>query len=167
MKCLCNHCSITLEFEEEGVGQSIECPECNQETVLYELKEPEKDEAKEGAPPESAPQKTPQSTTKSTERLLNAVSIDLGGLVAVAIVFGILAGLLVAGGASRGGGVFTGIAGLVIACIAIVLSVVWAVLPFVLYYQLDHQVRLLQFIAKRLVKSDDYRIQSNTFKNDK
>ena len=35
MKCLCNHYSITLEFEEVGVGQSIECPKCNQETVLY------------------------------------------------------------------------------------------------------------------------------------
>ena len=35
MKCLCNHCSTPLEFEDSHVGESITCPECNLETVLY------------------------------------------------------------------------------------------------------------------------------------
>ena len=74
---------------------------------------------------------------------MNAVSIELGGLGAGAIVFGIPAVIVIADGASRGGGVFTGIAGIVIA------------LPFALYYQLNHQVRLLQFIAKKMEKKRD------------
>ena len=35
MKCLCNHCSTPLEFEEDRVGQTADCPECGLDTTLY------------------------------------------------------------------------------------------------------------------------------------
>jgi hypothetical protein len=33
--CICNHCSIRIEFPEYGVGQEVECPSCHQTTILY------------------------------------------------------------------------------------------------------------------------------------
>jgi hypothetical protein len=43
MKCLCMHCSASLEFEPEYAEQTIDCPECAKQTTLYE---PEVDKEK-------------------------------------------------------------------------------------------------------------------------
>ena len=34
VKCICTNCAGHLEFEEENVGEKIECPHCGFETVL-------------------------------------------------------------------------------------------------------------------------------------
>lgn len=33
--CLCNNCSQPLAFAADGAGQTIECPHCRMETLLY------------------------------------------------------------------------------------------------------------------------------------
>ena len=35
MRCTCNSCSTILEFDEEHAGETIVCPHCGAETVLY------------------------------------------------------------------------------------------------------------------------------------
>ena len=35
IKCPCNNCDIFIEFPVHGVGQSITCPHCGMETVLF------------------------------------------------------------------------------------------------------------------------------------
>lgn len=36
LKCKCNHCSESISFPPEGLGQTIQCPQCGMETVLYD-----------------------------------------------------------------------------------------------------------------------------------
>ena len=36
MKCLCNHCSIEIEFDESQTGQLVACPACSLDTALYQ-----------------------------------------------------------------------------------------------------------------------------------
>src|SRR6266436_3124681 len=33
--CICNNCSQHLEFEVSNAGQTVQCPHCEMETVLY------------------------------------------------------------------------------------------------------------------------------------
>lgn len=35
LKCPCNHCDVFIEFPAEGVGQTISCPRCGMDTVLF------------------------------------------------------------------------------------------------------------------------------------
>ncbi len=35
IKCICTNCAGHLEFEEESAGETIECPHCHFDTVLY------------------------------------------------------------------------------------------------------------------------------------
>jgi hypothetical protein len=36
VKCPCNHCDILIEFPAEGIGQTITCPHCGMDTVLFQ-----------------------------------------------------------------------------------------------------------------------------------
>jgi len=35
IKCPCNNCDIFIEFPAHGLGQTINCPHCGMETVLF------------------------------------------------------------------------------------------------------------------------------------
>ena len=35
MNCLCNNCSTWLEFDPDQLGQTVTCPNCGLETVLF------------------------------------------------------------------------------------------------------------------------------------
>jgi hypothetical protein len=35
IKCPCQHCDVYIEFPAHGLGQSIACPHCGMETVLF------------------------------------------------------------------------------------------------------------------------------------
>jgi predicted RNA-binding Zn-ribbon protein involved in translation (DUF1610 family) len=35
IKCPCNNCDIFIEFPARGIGQTITCPHCGMETVLF------------------------------------------------------------------------------------------------------------------------------------
>lgn len=35
VKCPCNNCDVLIEFPEQGLGQTITCPHCGLETVLF------------------------------------------------------------------------------------------------------------------------------------
>jgi Zn finger protein HypA/HybF involved in hydrogenase expression len=35
IKCSCNNCEIFIEFPAHGLGQTIACPHCGMETVLF------------------------------------------------------------------------------------------------------------------------------------
>lgn len=35
LKCPCNNCDVLIEFPERGLGQTITCPHCGLETVLF------------------------------------------------------------------------------------------------------------------------------------
>jgi hypothetical protein len=35
IKCICTNCAGHLEFEEENAGETVECPHCHFDTVLY------------------------------------------------------------------------------------------------------------------------------------
>jgi|DEB0MinimDraft_10_1074344.scaffolds.fasta_scaffold02881_2 hypothetical protein len=37
MRCLCNHCSTPIEFEDGIEGQEVVCPACEKQTILYDL----------------------------------------------------------------------------------------------------------------------------------
>lgn len=45
MKCLCNHCSTPLEFDNHLANTEAECPGCLQKTTLYEMKKEPKSTA--------------------------------------------------------------------------------------------------------------------------
>lgn len=38
VKCPCNNCNVFIEFPAYGVGQSVTCPHCGMETVLFQPK---------------------------------------------------------------------------------------------------------------------------------
>jgi hypothetical protein len=35
IKCPCNNCDVLIEFPAHGVGESIKCPHCGMDTVLF------------------------------------------------------------------------------------------------------------------------------------
>lgn len=35
VKCNCQHCDGHIEFDSAGAGQTVECPHCQMETLLY------------------------------------------------------------------------------------------------------------------------------------
>jgi len=35
IKCPCNNCDVFIEFPAHGLGQTIACPHCGMETVLF------------------------------------------------------------------------------------------------------------------------------------
>jgi hypothetical protein len=35
IKCPCNNCSVTIEFPAHGVGQTVTCPHCGMDTLLF------------------------------------------------------------------------------------------------------------------------------------
>jgi hypothetical protein len=35
VKCICNHCDQHIEFEKQDLGETVNCPLCNLDTVLY------------------------------------------------------------------------------------------------------------------------------------
>tara|TARA_Y100001934_G_scaffold59416_1_gene73612 strand:- start:1325 stop:2377 length:1053 start_codon:yes stop_codon:yes gene_type:complete len=35
VKCICNHCDQHIEFERKDTGETINCPSCNLDTILY------------------------------------------------------------------------------------------------------------------------------------
>jgi predicted Zn-ribbon and HTH transcriptional regulator len=35
LKCPCNNCDVLIEFPARGVGQTVICPHCKLETVLF------------------------------------------------------------------------------------------------------------------------------------
>jgi len=35
IKCRCNNCDGSIEFPAHGVGQTITCPHCGTETILF------------------------------------------------------------------------------------------------------------------------------------
>jgi uncharacterized tellurite resistance protein B-like protein len=40
LKCLCNNCGVFIEFPAHGVGQTVSCPHCGLETVLFNSSSP-------------------------------------------------------------------------------------------------------------------------------
>ena len=41
LKCPCNNCDILIEFPTRGLGQTITCPHCGLETVLFQPNVPQ------------------------------------------------------------------------------------------------------------------------------
>ena len=35
LKCPCNNCDVNIEFPAAGLGQTITCPHCGLETLLF------------------------------------------------------------------------------------------------------------------------------------
>jgi len=55
-KCVCNNCPGHIEFDESNAGQTVTCPHCGLETVLY---------VSQGKPSDKAPQRSPATDVKS------------------------------------------------------------------------------------------------------
>lgn len=78
LRCLCNHCSGPIEFPEEGIGQTVDCPHCGLDTILYEppfaVAAPAATKIAEAAPP---PIPHPQSATPTRKCPFCAELINL------------------------------------------------------------------------------------------
>jgi hypothetical protein len=64
-KCNCNQCSQPIEFPAEMAGQTVQCPTCKMETVLFIPS----DKAKPSSPKNFVPSTSPISPTKIEEKL--------------------------------------------------------------------------------------------------
>lgn len=67
--CPCNNCSGRIEFEETRIGESVACPHCGMETVLF-------------LPQIAVPPKIEPTTRKSRTGMLSAVIVGLAILTA-------------------------------------------------------------------------------------
>ena len=144
MKCLCHYCSGEIEFDEQREGETVACLHCELDTVLYKTP----NEISEAAPPQPPKANQQQQTPDpSCDALLNHSTMDIGAIVVSGVILGLLAILLLAFKSNA-------LAGLVIIIPAAIISVTWLIFPFIVYRQLDHQVKLLQFIAKQRNKYD-------------
>jgi predicted nucleic acid-binding Zn-ribbon protein len=61
LKCVCNNCPGHIEFEESNAGQTVTCPHCGLETVLYVPQKQSADNSRPTAPiaRTTAPQSPP------------------------------------------------------------------------------------------------------------
>jgi hypothetical protein len=85
-KCKCHHCSLPVSFPSEMLGKTIECPHCQCQTLLTEVKEIEKMVEK---PVEKAlvPSQVEPSGIVHNLEYIGEVFLSLGffGMVAAAI----------------------------------------------------------------------------------
>jgi DNA-directed RNA polymerase subunit RPC12/RpoP len=79
VKCKCQHCNQSIEFDSDGAGQKIACPNCGMETLLFIP-------AKPIAPP-TAPHATPPQPKGDSAILLSVLNAILCvvsfGLIAI------------------------------------------------------------------------------------
>jgi hypothetical protein len=68
--CTCNHCSERLEFDAENTGETIPCPHCGLETILFIPEVPIGVAARVGDPPPPAPE------PKKAELIKRAIYIE-------------------------------------------------------------------------------------------
>ena len=86
-KCACQNCGDSIEFPAQGVGLSIDCPHCNQRTLLtgnVESPLPETSEETPSAPPVPRPVPEPLSESKKTKTF---------AVIGTLLVLGVLAGV--------------------------------------------------------------------------
>ncbi len=135
--CHCNHCSGHIEFASEGAGQSIVCPHCGIETVLYVPQVP--------TPPTISPRfRIPYSTLKPFiiiasaaivlaviagfigERIMTVLGVALSGIVGAALIVGAA----------------------IVGALIFIWFVLWVIFPVFVYYGLKRMENLLEEIER-------------------
>ena len=155
MKCLCNNCSGEILFEMGQEGQTVACLHCELDTVLYCKIEPTPPNEPSAAFTSPNP-KTVRRVDRERNELLNKPSIELpnivgAGSIILVFVF-VFAGLINLNG-GPGTGLGAGFLGFTLAVFSLVFAILWIVFPLVVYFQLDHIVKLLQHMARKSEKS--------------
>jgi len=87
-KCACQNCGGSIEFPPQGIGLNVDCPHCNQRTLLTGTTAPDHppEAVEEPAAPQPAPVPEEQIQIESTTRSKPLV------LVGALVVLGLLAG---------------------------------------------------------------------------
>jgi DNA-directed RNA polymerase subunit RPC12/RpoP len=127
--CECNHCSGHIEFEAENAGETVACPHCGLDTVLFIRRRP--------APP---PRKRFFDRPSKRAIWLAVAIVATTALVIVGarVIEPVIETVLPAIGS---------VLGLVLALVVCVLVIMWAVLwilfPVFVYFQLRKTILLL------------------------
>jgi len=147
-KCPCNQCSQKIEFEAEHAGETIQCPHCGMDTVLFIPHD--KPAARHAAPVTRRSIAMPSPTAI---KILIAV-LALGGMVYLAKV--ILQSDAAQEAAKLVGG---GIVAIVVFLFAVIWALLWFLFPVFVYFalekikaQLDRSNQLLERISTNTQK---------------
>src|SRR4051794_4625157 len=138
VKCICTNCAGHLEFEEENVGEEIECPHCGFDTKLF----------LPGTQPD-APERAGLAQKLLRRRpLLTAGTV----LILAGIGFGLYRWVL---GPLKDWLPYTEskvlpVLALGVFCLVVLLLVVWLFLPLLLFLQLGKITRVLGQIETNL-----------------
>jgi hypothetical protein len=96
LKCNCQHCGSPIEFPSEGVGLTIECPNCGQQTLLSEAAamadDPLLPASSADVETASSPESHPQCGQRNKSRVLAGALVLLTLAAAAGIAWYFIAG---------------------------------------------------------------------------
>lgn len=131
LRCHCNNCSGELEFEASQIGETVACPLCGLDTLLYRQ-----------GPPMSGTEQVVEDTRKKDvdmdvdmdwTRFIKPASITLA-------VAGVVAFVIYSARAlppEMLGAVGSGLAGLAIMWMVVLTAVLWILFPVFVYFSLE------------------------------
>jgi NAD-dependent SIR2 family protein deacetylase len=122
-KCKCQHCSGSIEFENQHVGRTTECPHCQMETVLYVV------------------QIKPVKASRSKRTVLIILSIPLLFLVSMLALRSVDLSK-----AALAAGSFTT---LMVLILGIMLTIFWLIFPWMVYFKMSRLEKILESIEKK------------------
>jgi predicted nucleic acid-binding Zn-ribbon protein len=86
IKCVCNNCPGHIEFDDSSAGQTVTCPHCGVETVLYVPQGKPADKAPLPAPPTA---NIPSAATPPKRKNKNSALFVVVGFLFVVVAIGI------------------------------------------------------------------------------
>lgn len=133
VKCRCQHCNEPIEFEADHAGETVTCPHCTLDTLLF------------------IP--APQSAAPPKARIPWWRILKIGIITAIVILGGFMAfGLLRFLQSLTPEGVFgaaTGVIGMAIFLFLAVLIILWVLLPFIIYFGFRRLEKILLRIERK------------------
>jgi DNA-directed RNA polymerase subunit RPC12/RpoP/uncharacterized membrane protein len=132
-KCWCTHCKGHIEFDSDAAGETIQCPHCQQDTVLFVPRPGPRSYLPEQLEPE--PEAPPIAKDKT-------IWIRRGVITAGALFILVSIGAVIRDMMKRGvfgefiGRSATGLFGVIVAVAILFWIVMWLLFPIVVYFQL-------------------------------
>lgn len=157
-KCRCQHCSGHIEFDaalleaaaDSVFGQTVECPHCKMDTVLYR------------EPPAEPPVAIRLDATRPRRKLsavkkFTLVAIILAGIIGTTLAYFIVKNVEAVAQVASGliGVIFFAVVG----GIAIMIALLWIIFPVFVYYG----IRRLEAVLQK-IEHHSHRVEYNTAK---
>lgn len=134
-KCPCNNCSSNIEFEADQAAQTVSCPHCGLETILF-------------IPSAVRPSASPRRKVSLTAKLITLAVLLFLTLVGLIVWFGLSTPELV----RFAGGAIGLVIAVIVACFLVLWAILWVIFPVFVYYGLKRLEKLLGAIERNTRK---------------